>query len=188
MHQLVVALAGFEVLRHLRRADALHDIDDEHAVVRRQRTSALGDDIGMRDAILVRSLHERIDAVVDILLNAVVDARLAVAGARAVVIDAQTATAVDELDVEAHRMELHIELCRLTQRRGDTTYLRDLATDVEVQKLQAVAKPHFIEHLQCHKELGAVQSELRRIAAALAPLTAAVGCQLNADAEVGTHA
>ena len=188
VHQLVVVGTRLEVLGHLRSRNALQHVDDEHAVVCGERASALGDDVGVGDVVLVGRLDEGIDAVVDVLLNAVVDAALAVAAARAVVIDAQSAAAIDELDVEAHGVELNVELCGLAQGGADAAYLGDLAADMEVEELEAVAQSHLVEHLQGHQQLGAVESELRGVAAALAPLAAAVACQLDADAQVGAHA
>ena len=141
----------------------------------------------MGNIVLVGCLDEGIDAVVDVFLNAIVDAALAVAAAGAVVIDTKAATTIDELDVEAHRMKLHVILCCLAKGGADATYLVDLATDVEMDEAQAVAQPQLVELLQRHQELRRVQSKLRGVAATLAPLAAAVACQLDADAQVGVH-
>ena len=142
----------------------------------------------MRYAALVGGLDEGIYAVVDVLLYAVVDAGLGVAGACAVVVNAEAASAVYELYAEAHGMELDVELCGLSQGCADASYLGYLAADVEVQELEAVAQPHLVEQLECHEELGAVESELRGVAAALAPLAGAVCGELDAYAQVGPHA
>ena len=141
----------------------------------------------MGNVVLVGCLDEGIDAVVDVFLNAIVDAALAVAAAGAVVIDTKAAPTIDELDVEAHRMELHIVLCRFTKGGADAAYLVDLAADVEMDEAQAVAQPQLVEFLQRHQELRRVQSELRGVTTTLAPLAAAVACQLDADAQVGVH-
>ena len=188
MHEFVVLGPRHEVLWHLRRRDAFQHIDDKDAVVCGERASALRDDVGMRDVVLVGCLHEGIDAVVDILLDAVVDAALAVAASGTVVIHTQTAAAIHKLDVEAHRVELHIVLCCLAEGGADAANFVYLASDVEVDEAQAVAQPQLVKHLQGHQQLGAVEPELRGIAAALAPLAAAVAGQLDADAEVGMHA
>ena len=188
VNELVVVRPRLEVLGHLRSCDALQDVDDEDAVVRGQRAAALRDEVGVGDVVLVGGLHEGVDAVVDVLLNAVVHAALAVAAAGAVVIDTKAATAIDELDVETHRMELHVVLRGFAKGRADAAYLVDLATDVEMDEAQAVAQSQLVELLQSHQELRRVQSELRGVAAALAPLAAAVACQLDADTQVGVHA
>ena len=85
-------------------------------------------------------------------------------------------------------MELHIVLCCLAQSCADAAYFVDLAADVEVNESEAVAQAKFVEHLQRHEQLRGVQTELRSIAAALAPFAAATRCQLDADAQVGVHA
>ena len=188
VHQLVVFRSGLEVLGHLRGRDALQHVDDEHAVVSCERASALRDDVGVGDVCLVGCLDEGVDAVVDVFLDAVVHATLAIAGACAVVVDAQAAAAVHELDAEAHGMELHVVLCCLAQGCADAAYLVDLAADVEVYEPQAVAQSELVEHLQGHEELGGVEAELRCVASALAPFAAAARCELDADAQVGVYA
>ena len=170
MHEFVIGFAGLEVLGHLRCCDALEHIDDEHAVVCGERSPALGDDVGVWYSVLVGGFDESPYAVVDVLLDGVVDARLGVGGARAVVVHAESTAAVDEFDVEAHLVELHVELCGLAQCGGDTAYLGYLAADVEVEQLEAVAQAHLVEELQGHEELGAVETELAGVAAALDPL------------------
>ena len=188
VHEFVVLGAGLEVFGHLGCRDALQHVDDEHAVVGCQRAAALGDDVGVGDVVAVGSLHECPHAVVDVLLDAVVDGRLGVRRARAVVVDAQSAAAVHEFDAEAHLVQLHVVLCGFAQGGGNASDFRNLAADVEVEQLQTVAQPHLVEQLQGHEQLGAVEAELRGVAAALAPLAAAVRGQFDADAQVGLHA
>ncbi len=82
-------------------------------------------------------------------------------------------------------MKLDIELCSLAQSGLYATNLRDLATDMEMDESQRVVQPFFIEKLQGFQQLGARQSELRGIAAALLPFSCSRRSQLDADAEVG---
>jgi len=188
VHEFVVVGGGLEVLGHLGCGDAFEGVDDEDAVVGGEGASALGDDVGVWDAVLVGGFDEGPDAVVDVLLDAVVDGGLGVGGACAVVVDAQSAAAVHELDVEAHGVELDVVLCGLAQGCGDAAYLGDLAADVEVEEVEAVAELHLVEHVEGHEEFGGVKSELGGVAAAFAPLAAAVGGELDAYAEVGAYA
>ena len=129
-------------------------------MVGRQGAAAFGDDVGMWYATLVGGVDEGIDAVVDIFLNGIVDGAFRIAGARAVVVYAETAAAIDKLDVEAHSMELHIELGGFTQGGGDAANFGDLRPDVEVDELETIVKPHLIEQTESLEELGGVKAEL----------------------------
>ena len=118
-----------------------------------QGTATLGDNIGMGDVILIGCFGKGIYTVVHILLYAVVDAALAVAASGAVVVNAQAAAAVHELDIEAHLVQLHVILGHLTQSGADSANLGYLATDMEVYQFQAVTQSHFVKELQCHEQL-----------------------------------
>ena len=72
-HQLMTVLLGFKLLGHLGQRGGLKHIDDEDGVVGRQRTTALGDDVGMGEAVLVGGIDKGVDTVVHILLDGVVD-------------------------------------------------------------------------------------------------------------------
>ena len=114
-HQLVRILVGLKLLGHLRQRGRFQHVDDEHRMVSSQRASALRNDIGMRQVVLVGSIDEGVDTVVDILLNGVVDAALARRRTCAVIIDAQSAATIHEIDVIAHLVQLDIELRSLAQ-------------------------------------------------------------------------
>ena len=139
MHQLVVFCSGLEILWHLRCAHALEHVEDEYAVVGSERAPALGDDARVRDAVFVRRFSQCIDAVVDILLYAVVHTALAVTASRTVVIDTESASAIYKFDVEAHCAQLYIILCYLAQGGADASDLVYLRAYMEVDELEAVA-------------------------------------------------
>ena len=109
-----------------------------------QAASSLRDDVGVGDVVHVGSLHKGIDTVVDVLLDGVVDRTLGVAGASAVIIDSQSPSAIDKLDVEAHLVQLDVELGCFPQCRADAPYLGNLAADVEMYEFQAVAHAHLL--------------------------------------------
>ena len=79
-------------------------------MVGRQRASTLSNQVGVGYVVLVGSLYEGVDTVVDILLDGVVDTTLRGRRPRAVVVDAQATATVDEIDVVAHLVQLDIEL------------------------------------------------------------------------------
>ena len=184
-HQLVIVLAdGVHLLVPLRQRGGLEHIHDEHRVMSCQGAAALVDDVGMLEAVLVASVHERIDSVVDILLDAVVHRVATAAGARAVVIHAQSAANVDILHLKAQLGQLHIELCSLAQGVLDAANLGDLAADVEVDEFEAVFQLVLMHIVNGTEQLAGVQAELAAVAAALFPLAAAAARQLDAEADV----
>ena len=56
-----------------------------------------------------------------------------------------------------------------------------------MNQAQAVAHALLVEHLQCFKQFGTGQAELRGIAAALFPFSAATGSQFDTDTDVRTY-
>ena len=127
------------------------------------------------------------DAVVDVFLYAVVHRALTRGRSCAVVVDAESATAVDEVDVISHLVQLDVELRGLAQGGLYAANLRDLRADVEVDEAQTVAHALLIEQLEGFEQLGTGQSELRGVAAALFPLAATARCQLDAYADVRAY-
>ncbi len=169
LDQLVVGFLGLELLGHLGQRGHAEDVDDQHRVVGRKRASALGDDVGMGDVVAVGDVDEGIDAVVDILLNGVVDRALRVGRPAAVVVDAQSAAAVDELNVVAHLAEVDVELSGLGEGVLYAADLIDLRTDVEMDEPDAVVQSVAVELIEGLEQFRWGQSELRRVAAALGP-------------------
>ena len=126
LDEFVVALLGLKLFRHLGQRGRLQHVDDEYAMMGREVASAFGDKVGVGYAIFVGSLDKRVHAVVDILLDAVVDGTLAIGGSCAVVIDAQTASAIHEIYVVAHLAEVGVELRSLVEGSLYAADLRDL--------------------------------------------------------------
>ena len=149
-----------KIFGHVRNAYSLDNVEDKHRVVCRERSAAFGDDVGMRYLVFVGSIDEGVNTVVDIFLNGIVHRTGRVARTRSVIVYAKTAAAVNKFNIEAHGVQLHIELCRLAQSGGDATYFGYLAADVEVYELQAVAHAHLVECLQSLEQLTGVKAEL----------------------------
>ena len=184
LHQLVVVGADLPLLVHLGQARRFEHLEDEHRVVGGQGASALGDDVRVGDVVLVGDVDKGRYGVVDVLLDGVVHAALAARRACPVIVHAQASADVDELHVEAHGVQLHIELRSLAQGGLDAAYLGDLATDVEVDEAQAVLHVLLLQDLQRFEQLARRESELAGVAAALLPLAAARRGELDAYAQV----
>ena len=137
--------------------------------------------------VFVGGVGEGVDAVVDVFLNGVVDRALAAARPRAVVVDAKSASAIDEVDVVAHVVEVDVVLCGFAQGGLNAAYFRDLAADMEVDEVQAVAHAQLVELLQGLEEFRRGESELAGVSSALFPFARSRRGELDADAEVGLH-
>ena len=185
--QSMVFLVHHKLVGHGRHLSGLQHLHDEHRMVSRQRTSTLGDDVGMRNLIGIGSLHKRIHAVVHILLNGIIHRTLAVARTAAVIIHTQSTATIHKLHAIAHLMQLHIEHARLAQRILNAAYLRDLATDVEMDEFQALLHAILLNILQRRQQFARRQAKLAGIAAAFLPFARTRGSQLDADAYVRAH-
>ena len=127
----------------------------------------------MGKVVLVGGIHEGIYTVVDILLDGIVDRALATGRAGAIIVNTESATAVHEIHVISHLMQLHIEHRSLAQCSLNTTYLGDLTTDVEMYQTEAVAHTLLVEQFEGLKEFGTGESKLTCIATAFLPLATA---------------
>ena len=187
-HQLVVGVVGFKLFAHFGQRGCFEHVDNEHRVVCRQRASALSDEVWMRNIVFISGIDEGIDTVVHILLYRIVDRALAVRRACAVIVDTQSATAVNKVDIVTHLMQLHIELCCLAQGRLYTAYLSDLAAYMEVNEAKRVVQSFGIKNRKSLQQFAGGKSKLRGIAPTLLPLAASARCQFDADAEVWLYA
>ena len=187
LYQFMVIFLDVHILGPLGEGGCLQHLEYQYGVVRREGATRLGDDVGVGDLIFVGSVDEGEDRVVHILLNGIVDAVLGEGGAGAVIVYPQSATDVNELNLETHAVQLHVELCRLTQGGLDAAYLGDLAADVEVYQPEAFGEVVCLEHLQRFQQLAGVEAELAAVAARLLPLAAATAGQLHPYADVGLH-
>ncbi len=128
-----------------------------------------------------------IDDVVGVFLQRVVHRRFEV-GLRPVVVDAETAADVHELQARALLGELAVDARRFVQRALDDADVRDLAAEVEVQQLEAVLHAALLQLLEAAQDLGDRQAELRAVAAGRLPAARAARRQLDAHADVRAHA
>src|SRR5262245_38283698 len=157
-------------------------VEDQHAVVGDHGPPGLRDDGRVRHAGLVADALDAEDDVVGVLLQGVVDRRLEI-GLRAVVINAEAAADVDVLDARSGPVQLGVDACDLGQGTLDAADVGDLAAEVEVDQLQAVAQVSLLEVFQRLQCLGQGQAELGPIAGTGAPAPRASRRQLDADAD-----
>ena len=110
MHQFMVILTYFKVFIHFGQSSRFQHFKDQNRVMGSQRAATLGDYIGMGNVILVTGIHQCRNRVVHILLNGIVHTAFTVGRTRSVIVHAQTTANVYKLYIEAHSVQLHIEL------------------------------------------------------------------------------
>ena len=122
--------------------------------------------------MLVAHIHESVNGIVGILLNRIVHRVARNAVARTIIVHAQTAANIHKIEVKSHGSELHIELRSLAKRILDAANLRDLATDMEVNQLQAVGHLMVLQEVEGFEKFAGVQSEFATVATAFLPFAA----------------
>ncbi len=187
-HELVVGFGRNEFLAHLGQRRCFEHVDDEHGVVRAERASAFGDDVGVGYAVLVGGIDECVDAVVHILLYGVVHRALARRRPCAVVVHSQSSSAVNEVDVVAHPVQLYVEVGGLAQGGLYAAYLGYLRTYVEMYEPHAVVQSFLVEYFERVEQFRRCKAELACVAAALLPLARTARREFYAYAYVGPHA
>ena len=100
-----------------------------------QRTARLADDVRMRNPLRVADIGNVIDDVVGVLLKRVIG-RTVEGAAGSVVVHAQTATDIHELNGETHLLELRVETRGLLDGLLHGQDVRNLRADVEVQQFE----------------------------------------------------
>ena len=107
----------------------------------------------MRHVLVVADAFDDIDNVVGELLHGVVDARLE-PRLRAVVVHAQAAADVEELDPAADLPQLRIHASRLLHRVLHALDVGDLRADVKVQQFQLAVELRLLEHPHAFEQFG----------------------------------
>ena len=141
----------------------------------------------MLDADFIAHRLDVIDDVVGVFLQRVVHRRFEV-GLRAVVIDAEAAADVHEFEAGALLGQLAIHACRFVQCALDDADVRDLAAEMEVEELQAILHAAFLQFFEAAQDFGDRQPELGAEAARRLPAAGSACGQLDAHADVRTHA
>ena len=140
MQQRVIVVGQRRQHRHGVRVD-VDDLEQQHRVMRRQRTSAFADDVGHRQLMLTTDLGQRVHDVVGVFLRRVVDACFG-GGVGAVVVHAQSTANVHVRHVDAHATQLGVESRHLLQSGLDVADVRNLAAEMEVDQLENIESAH----------------------------------------------
>ena len=162
-------------------------VEDEHAVIRDDRPTALRHDRRMLHAGVVAHCLDVVDDVVGVFLERVIDARFEV-GLRPVVVDPEAAADVEVLQAGPRLHQLRIDAGRFVERALDDPDVRNLAAEVEVEQLEAILHAEQLQLVETAQDLGDGQAELRAIAAGALPAAAAARRELDAHADLRPHA
>ena len=84
-------------------------------------------------------------------------------------------------------MELDVKLRSFAQGGLYAAYLGNLATDVEMDKLQAVFHAFGFQHVERFQQFTGCQAELAGVAATFFPFPAARRSQFDTDADIGPY-
>ncbi len=156
-------------------------------MVRHDCATALAHDRRVRNAGVVAQALHVVNDVVGVFLQRVVGARFKV-GLRAVVVDAEAAADVDVFETRPAAMELDVHAGRFVERLFDVADVRDLASEMEVQELEAVLHSLLLELVERAEDFGDRKAELRAVTARALPTAGALGGELHAHAELRADA
>src|SRR5687768_15749452 len=149
--------------------------------MRGEGAARLGDDVWHRKALLPTRFADRVDHVVRVLLQRVVDAGDD-GRSGPVVVDAETTADVDVGDVHAEPAQLGIESRDLRQSCLDVADVGNLRAKVEMNQPQNVEpskRGELVDHLH---ELAGGEAELRLLSPTLRPPAKSFRRQLDANA------
>ncbi len=113
------------------------NVEQQHAVIRRDGAAAFRNDRGMRHLRFIAYVLYVIDHIVSVFLQRIVDTRFKI-GLRSVVIDPEAAADIHELQAGSGALQLDVDANRFAHRPLHLADIRNLAAQVEMQKLHAV--------------------------------------------------
>ena len=113
------------------------DFHHQHAVMRDDGAPAFADDGGVWNLFRVANVGDVIDHVVRVFLQGIIR-RAVERAAAAVVIHAESAAHVHELDLKTHLEQLRVKPRRFLHRLFHRENVRHLRADVKMQQLEAM--------------------------------------------------
>ena len=135
-----------------------------------------------RQIIVAANAADRVDHIVRVFAHRIVHGRRT-RRARAVVVDAKSATDVDVGDVESHLPQLDVVAADFFQAGLDEPDVGHLAAEMKVHQLEQVRLPGGLQLVEQADELNGRQAELRFFAATLGPAPRSFGRQLDPYAD-----
>ena len=171
----------YQPLHGLRQAFLVSDLRDfvvvpfdvshlhhQHRVMRRQRAAAFGENVRMRQLLLVAEVLEHADHDTGVIVHVVVD-RAGIARVSTVVVHAQATAHVDMVDRQAQIAQFAVVADRLFEPVLIVSQVGDLRPHVEVQQAHALIKARRAETLDHGQQLRCRQTELGFLTAGISP-------------------
>ena len=160
-------------------------LEYEDGMMGGERTSRLDDEVGLLQSVLPTDIHQRIDGIVHILLNGIVDAIATHRRMCSVIVHAQSSPDIHKTDVVTTLAELGIELGDFLHGGLDAPDVGHLASDVEMDELEAIGQPLTFQQGQGIHQFARIETKLAGISSRLFPFPASRTGQLDADADIG---
>src|ERR1051326_6868087 len=146
------------------------------------RAATFADNVRVRHFLGVANVGNVIDDVVGIFLESVVGGTDK-GGAAAIVIDTQTATHIEKLDLKAHFIQLGINAGGFLDRFFDDKNLGRWGADMEVEQLEAMAEIFISQHLHGSENFCRAEAELGIFPTAFGPSATALAEKPGANAD-----
>src|SRR5271156_4784187 len=163
------------------------DVEHQQAMLRGDSAPRLADDHRVRYVARIADALDTVHHVARVLVQGVVHRRFVV-GTAAVVVDAEAAADVDELQARAHELELRVYMGELIDRVFDAADVLQLAAGVAVHELQTIEHVALLQERVQVEDLAHKQAELRLLAGRIAPAPGAVARELDPHTDAGPHA
>ena len=181
------ALIVIDPHRAVREPNFIDAIEDQHGMWRGNHPSGFRQHGRLFNPLALTHLFDRVNDIVGILLDGVIDARLR-GRAGAVIINTQAATHVETGELRTGLAQLGIGTGRLLDRVLHPSDFRDLRADVKMQQAQTVEHIGLAEETNTLQEVGCRKAELGQIPARFLPLAAPPGRQFEAEADTRADA
>ena len=131
LNHLRLALEVAHPDRAVRQGQLAHHVKDQHRMRSGDHAAVLSEHDRLAHVLTLAHLLDRVDDVVGVFLHGVVDARLR-GGTRAVIVDAQSPTDIEVVEVRAELAQLGVRPRRFLDRVFDPLDVGHLRADVKV--------------------------------------------------------
>ena len=137
-HELVILFDGFDFQFRRGSFDGTERFHHEHGMVRDDRATAFTHDRGMGHTFRIADVGDVPDDIVGVFLERIIRRAIEVA-ARAIIIDAQTATNIEIAELVTKFCELRVIAGGFAYGALDRRNVRNLRADVEMNEFEAMA-------------------------------------------------
>src|SRR5262245_6018030 len=171
-HQGMFVVAILKRLRTEFR-DCAKNFDNQDTVISDDSPATFADNIRMWDFLRITDVANVVNDVIRIFLERVVRGTIKCRPA-AIIIDTQSATDIDVLNLETHLVKLRIIAGSFLDSLLNRKNIRDLRADMEVNQLEAMGKVFKAKEFNGSQHFDRVETELGVLSAAFRPFACAL--------------